>query len=191
MINASRGWAAGCKRSLDELPQLINVVRGEMSLVGPPHAVAHDRRFAALIEGYELRQRAKPGITGWAQIHGLRGPTPTIDAMRARVAFDIWYAQHASLRLDLRFFCARRSKSCVREMHSDAGDADTDRDEIPRSDRRRPQDSVPFAHRNDVADGQALSGEACIRALPPKLVVAVNGHALSLAAGDARFRLLS
>ncbi|MGB8366313.1 MAG: sugar transferase [Rhizomicrobium sp.] len=91
------------KRSLDELPQLINVVRGEMSLVGPrPHAVAHDRRFAALIEGYELRQRAKPGITGWAQIHGLRGPTPTIDAMRARVAFDIWYAQHASLRLDLR-----------------------------------------------------------------------------------------
>jgi lipopolysaccharide/colanic/teichoic acid biosynthesis glycosyltransferase len=91
------------KTSFDELPQLLNVIRGEMSLVGPrPHAVAHDRHFATLIDGYELRQRAKPGITGWAQIHGLRGATPTVDVMRARVLLDIWYAQNASFALDLR-----------------------------------------------------------------------------------------
>jgi len=91
------------KTSLDELPQLINVVRGDMSLVGPrPHAVAHDRHYATVIEDYALRQRVKPGITGWAQVHGLRGETPTVDAMQARIGYDVWYARHASLALDLR-----------------------------------------------------------------------------------------
>ena len=89
--------------SLDELPQLLNVIRGEMSLVGPrPHAEAHDRHYGALIAGYDRRQSVKPGITGWAQIKGCRGGTPTLDLMRQRVEHDLWYARHASLRLDLR-----------------------------------------------------------------------------------------
>jgi putative colanic acid biosynthesis UDP-glucose lipid carrier transferase len=88
--------------SLDELPQLLNVITGDMSLVGPrPHARAHDTDFAARIGNYTLRQEVKPGITGWAQINGHRGETPTTDAMRARVDLDIWYAKNASLALDL------------------------------------------------------------------------------------------
>jgi putative colanic acid biosynthesis UDP-glucose lipid carrier transferase len=88
--------------SLDELPQLLNVIKGDMSLVGPrPHARAHDNHFAACISNYTLRQDVKPGITGWAQIHGHRGETPTTDAMRARVDLDIFYAKNASLALDL------------------------------------------------------------------------------------------
>lgn len=90
------------RASLDELPQLFNVLRGEMALVGPrPHATAHDRYYSAVIENYHLRLRVKPGITGWAQIHGLRGETKTVEAMQARVRYDVWYAQHASVALDL------------------------------------------------------------------------------------------
>jgi putative colanic acid biosysnthesis UDP-glucose lipid carrier transferase len=90
------------RASLDELPQLWNVLRGEMSLVGPrPHALAHDRACAGLIPGYRGRQRARPGLTGWAQVHGHRGPTPTLEAMRARVALDLWYVENRSLGLDL------------------------------------------------------------------------------------------
>lgn len=89
--------------SIDELPQLINVLRGEMSLVGPrPHAVAHDRYYATIIDNYELRQHVKPGITGWAQVNGLRGATADPELMRRRVAHDIWYARNASVTLDLR-----------------------------------------------------------------------------------------
>ena len=89
--------------SLDELPQLLNVILGEMSLVGPrPHAEAHDRLYGALIAGYEGRQAVKPGITGWAQVKGLRGGTPTLDLMRKRIEHDLWYARQASLWLDLR-----------------------------------------------------------------------------------------
>jgi putative colanic acid biosynthesis UDP-glucose lipid carrier transferase len=87
--------------SLDELPQLLNVLAGEMSLVGPrPHARAHDAYYAARIPEYEMRQSVKPGITGWAQIHGLRGETKTVDDMRRRVAFDVWYAKNATLATD-------------------------------------------------------------------------------------------
>lgn len=87
--------------SLDELPQLYNVLKGEMSLVGPrPHARAHDQFYSALIGHYEQRQRVKPGITGWAQVNGHRGETPTIESMRARVDFDVWYARHAGIALD-------------------------------------------------------------------------------------------
>lgn len=90
------------KASLDELPQLLNVIRGDMSLVGPrPHAVAHDRHYSALIEAYASRHAVRPGITGWAQIHGLRGQTPTLEIMHARVTHDLWYVQHASIWLDL------------------------------------------------------------------------------------------
>jgi exopolysaccharide biosynthesis polyprenyl glycosylphosphotransferase len=89
--------------SLDELPQLINVIRGEMSLVGPrPHAWAHDEMYDRLIANYSLRQAVKPGITGWAQVHGHRGETSTLEAMRRRVDLDIWYTQNASLALDFK-----------------------------------------------------------------------------------------
>ena len=88
--------------SLDELPQLFNVLKGEMSLVGPrPHARAHDEHYAALIGHYTLRQRVKPGITGWAQVNGLRGETPTLKTMRDRVDLDVWYARHAGIALDI------------------------------------------------------------------------------------------
>jgi len=89
--------------SLDELPQLLNVIAGDMSLVGPrPHARAHDKHYAGLIADYGLRQAVKPGITGWAQVNGHRGETPALDDMRARVDFDIWYAKNAGLLLDLK-----------------------------------------------------------------------------------------
>lgn len=89
--------------SLDELPQLINVIRGEMSLVGPrPHARVHDAFYGSRILQYRHRQDVKPGLTGWAQIHGLRGPTPSLDVMSRRVDLDVWYADHASLGLDLK-----------------------------------------------------------------------------------------
>lgn len=91
------------KTSLDELPQLINVIEGSMSLVGPrPHAVAHDIHFAGFVEHYEVRQHVKPGITGLAQVNGYRGETATPDAMRKRVEHDIAYAKHASLWLDVK-----------------------------------------------------------------------------------------
>jgi exopolysaccharide biosynthesis polyprenyl glycosylphosphotransferase len=91
------------KLSLDELPQLFNVIAGDMSLVGPrPHAVAHDDYYGAAISNYALRQKAKPGITGWAQVNGARGATPTLDVMQRRVDLDAWYVAHASLALDLK-----------------------------------------------------------------------------------------
>ncbi len=91
------------RSSLDELPQLLNVVRGEMSLVGPrPHAWSHDALYSTLIGTYTLRQRVKPGMTGWAQVHGHRGQTSTLEAMRRRVELDLWYTRHASLWLDLK-----------------------------------------------------------------------------------------
>jgi putative colanic acid biosynthesis UDP-glucose lipid carrier transferase len=95
------------KTSLDELPQLFNVLMGEMSLVGPrPHALAHDRHYGALIDNYALRQRVKPGITGWAQINGHRGATPTLEVMQTRVRHDAWYAQRVNVALDLRILLA-------------------------------------------------------------------------------------
>ncbi|HEX3757008.1 MAG TPA: sugar transferase [Rhizomicrobium sp.] len=87
---------------LDELPQLFNVLRGEMSLVGPrPHALVHDIYFGARIEGYSRRYTVKPGITGWAQIHGARGQTPLDADMQARTVLDLWYVEHANFVLDL------------------------------------------------------------------------------------------
>jgi lipopolysaccharide/colanic/teichoic acid biosynthesis glycosyltransferase len=90
------------KASLDELPQLFNVIMGDMSLVGPrPHAIAHDRHYPTLINTYELRQHVKPGLTGWAQVNGLRGETADVALMKARVEHDVWYAKNASILLDL------------------------------------------------------------------------------------------
>ena len=91
------------KTSLDELPQFINVMQGRMSIVGPrPHAVAHNEQYRRLIKAYMVRHKVRPGITGWAQIHGHRGETDTIDKMAARVEFDLEYLRNWSLVLDLQ-----------------------------------------------------------------------------------------
>jgi Undecaprenyl-phosphate glucose phosphotransferase len=90
------------RTSLDELPQIINVLKGDMSMIGPrPHAVAHNEYYAEMIDGYLNRHRVKPGITGWAQVNGLRGETATIDAMHERVKHDLYYIENWSLGLDL------------------------------------------------------------------------------------------
>jgi Undecaprenyl-phosphate glucose phosphotransferase len=91
------------RTSLDELPQFWNVLRGEMSIVGPrPHATAQNHAFAALVDGYLARHRVKPGITGWAQVHGLRGEADTLARMQERVRYDLDYIENWSLLLDLR-----------------------------------------------------------------------------------------
>lgn len=90
------------KSSLDELPQLINVLHGDMSLVGPrPHPVELDTEFAAVLPHYMDRYLAKPGITGWAQVLGFRGPTPTADIMAKRLEADLKYVTNQSLRFDI------------------------------------------------------------------------------------------
>lgn len=90
------------RTSLDELPQLINVLRGEMSLVGPrPHAVAHDRIFEKRFADYPRRLNVKPGITGWAQVNGFRGEIKTDEAMRQRIDHDLYYIDNWSIGFDL------------------------------------------------------------------------------------------
>ena len=91
------------RSSLDELPQIFNVLQGKMSLVGPrPHAVAHNEQYRKLISGYMIRHKVRPGITGWAQVNGLRGETDTIDKMSARIKYDIDYLNNWSVWLDVR-----------------------------------------------------------------------------------------
>lgn len=91
------------KNSLDELPQFLNVIQGRMSVVGPrPHAVAHNEMYRKLIRGYMIRHKVRPGITGLAQVKGLRGETDTIEKMRARIECDLDYLRHWSLLLDLK-----------------------------------------------------------------------------------------
>lgn len=91
------------RTSLDELPQFYNVLQGRMSIVGPrPHALAHNEYYKDLVESYMRRHKVKPGITGWAQVNGLRGETDTLDKMRKRVEFDLWYIDNWSVWLDLR-----------------------------------------------------------------------------------------
>jgi exopolysaccharide biosynthesis polyprenyl glycosylphosphotransferase len=91
------------RSSLDELPQLFNVLWGDMSLVGPrPHAAAHNEKYAQLIDGYLGRHRMKPGITGWAQVNGQRGGTETPQQMQLRLEYDLSYIAEWSLYLDLK-----------------------------------------------------------------------------------------
>ncbi len=91
------------RTSIDELPQLFNVLKGEMSLVGPrPHAVAHNQLYCARLERYANRHCVKPGMTGWAQIHGFRGPTEDPEKMRKRVQMDLYYIENWSISLDLK-----------------------------------------------------------------------------------------
>ncbi len=91
------------KTSLDELPQFINVLQGRMSIVGPrPHAVAHNEMYRKLIDGYMLRHKVKPGITGWAQVNGCRGETETLEKMQKRIDYDLDYLKNWSLQLDIQ-----------------------------------------------------------------------------------------
>jgi putative colanic acid biosynthesis UDP-glucose lipid carrier transferase len=91
------------KTSLDELPQLLNVLEGKMSLVGPrPHAVAHNELYRKLINGYMIRHKVRPGITGLAQINGLRGETETLEKMSERVRYDLEYLRYWSPLLDFK-----------------------------------------------------------------------------------------
>lgn len=104
--------------SIDELPQLWNVLRGDMSLVGPrPHAVAHDNYYDELISKYVYRHHMKPGLTGWAQVNGFRGETPTIDLMEKRVEYDVWYVGNWSIWLDLKIMARTASAVLFQEAY--------------------------------------------------------------------------
>ena len=99
--------------SIDELPQLFNVLAGEMSLVGPrPHAVCHDDEYSKSIDKYAFRHHVKPGITGWAQIYGFRGPTIDVALMDQRIQLDLWYINNWSLWLDLQIML----RTCIEVM---------------------------------------------------------------------------
>jgi Undecaprenyl-phosphate glucose phosphotransferase len=105
--------------SIDEIPQLFNVIKGEMSLVGPrPHALSHDREYEQRISTYARRHNVKPGMTGWAQIHGLRGETDTDEKMRKRVEHDLFYIDHWSVALDLQILTRTlMSRACYRDAY--------------------------------------------------------------------------
>lgn len=91
------------RTSLDELPQFYNVLKGTMSIVGPrPHAISHNEQYKDLVDDYMQRHKVKPGITGWAQINGWRGETDTLEKMRKRVEYDLYYIENWSLSFDLR-----------------------------------------------------------------------------------------
>jgi Undecaprenyl-phosphate glucose phosphotransferase len=91
------------RTSLDEFPQFLNVLRGDMSIVGPrPHMLKHTADYSKIIEQYMIRQFLKPGITGWAQVNGFRGETKTLEQMQKRVEYDLWYMENWSWWLDIR-----------------------------------------------------------------------------------------
>ena len=105
------------RTSIDELPQFLNVLKGDMSIVGPrPHALAHDHQYKAIIGDYYKRHHVKPGITGWAQVNGLRGETPHTAEMERRVDFDVWYIKNWSLMLDIRIVV----RTCLEVVKHDA-----------------------------------------------------------------------
>ena len=91
------------KTNLDELPQFVNVLIGNMSVVGPrPHMLKHTIEYSAMIDKYMLRHLAKPGITGWAQVNGYRGETKELIQMEKRVEYDVWYIENWSFFLDIK-----------------------------------------------------------------------------------------
>ena len=93
------------KLNLDELPQFINVLKGQMSIIGPrPHMIEEDEIIRETIDRYLVRHYIKPGITGWAGIHGLRGGTKNMDLMQKRVDYDLWYIENWTFWLDLKIF---------------------------------------------------------------------------------------
>ncbi|VVD32645.1 undecaprenyl-phosphate glucose phosphotransferase [Paraburkholderia dioscoreae] len=102
------------RTSLDELPQFFNVLRGEMSVVGPrPHAIEHDEFYQKVINGYIHRYRIKPGITGWAQVNGFRGETDRVEKMQMRVEHDLYYLRNWSFALDMRIVMTTVVKGLV------------------------------------------------------------------------------
>jgi putative colanic acid biosynthesis UDP-glucose lipid carrier transferase len=102
------------RTSLDELPQFINVLQGRMSIVGPrPHAVEHNEHYKEKVPRYMLRHKVKPGITGWAQIHGFRGETDTLEKMKKRVEYDLYYIEHMSIWLDLQIIATTILKGFI------------------------------------------------------------------------------
>ncbi len=106
------------RSSLDELPQFINVLQGRMSIVGPrPHAVAHNEMYRKMIKGYMLRHKVRPGITGWAQVNGLRGETESVEKMQARIEHDLEYLRTWSLRLDL-YIIFKTGFVVLRDQHA-------------------------------------------------------------------------
>ena len=89
--------------SIDELPQFLNVLHGDMSLIGPrPHALVHDDYFQNILSDYAFRHHVKPGLTGWAQCNGARGATPSVEHIAKRVKLDLWYINNWSLWLDIQ-----------------------------------------------------------------------------------------
>lgn len=91
------------RNNIDEFPQFINVLLGHMSIVGPrPHMLQHTRQYSKVISQFMLRQSVKPGITGWAQVNGHRGPTNTVKQMQNRVDHDLWYIENWTFSLDLK-----------------------------------------------------------------------------------------
>ena len=105
------------RTSLDELPQFFNVLQGRMSIVGPrPHALAHNEHYKDMVESYMQRHKVKPGITGWAQVNGLRGETDTLEKMEKRVQHDLWYINNWSLWLDLKIIAMTVWKGFVNDQ---------------------------------------------------------------------------
>jgi putative colanic acid biosynthesis UDP-glucose lipid carrier transferase len=93
------------RTSLDEFPQFLNVLKGDMSITGPrPHMLKHTDEYSKLIGQYMVRQFVKPGLTGWAQVHGFRGETKNVFQMQKRVESDLWYLENWSLLLDIKIF---------------------------------------------------------------------------------------
>src|SRR4029077_10886573 len=91
------------RTSLDELPQLLNVLQGSMSIVGPrPHAMAHDNEFDKLVANYAYRHHVKPGLTGWAQVNGNRGELQSLVDIERRIELDLWYIDNWSVMVDFR-----------------------------------------------------------------------------------------
>ena len=105
------------RTSLDELPQLYNVLQGRMSLVGPrPHAMIHNEQYKDKIEIYMQRHRVMPGMTGWAQVNGLRGIAEDVDLMRKRVEYDLYYIDNWSLRLDLKILAMTVTRGFINQQ---------------------------------------------------------------------------
>lgn len=107
------------KTNIDELPQFINVLKGDMSIVGPrPHMLAHTEQYSALIEKYMVRHFVKPGVTGWAQVTGFRGETKELWQMEGRVKRDIWYIENWSIWLDVRIIWLTLKSFFIHDEHA-------------------------------------------------------------------------